>query len=95
MIAPAPGCSLIFRVIVLISEWSVLPDSAVLSLEVVSFPCHKDVFNQSCSSLEPKVPAEERLRAKETGAKWREGCQAFLLLVGSSEESVCFSKGGF
>jgi hypothetical protein len=49
----------------------------VLSLGVVSVSCHKDVL----FFLESQVTVGQRFRVKETDARWRQGGQAFILLL--------------
>jgi hypothetical protein len=52
------------------------------SLGIVFDPCHKDVLEQSCPFWNPRW-LQERMAQTKTDTKWRQRCQAFLLLLGN------------
>jgi hypothetical protein len=82
MIALAPGTSTInIRNCPYLGGGPSCEALLILSLGIISISCYKDVTDQPCSSWNPGDCRGERLRVKETDAKWRQSHQAFPLLL--------------
>jgi hypothetical protein len=57
----------------------VCPKRLCCSLGVISFPCHKEIINQSCPSWNKVIARErKRLNAKETDVKMEAGTPCIL-----------------